>query len=121
VWIDSTKKDVTKYLYQGGVSTVLTGGVMLGGSAAPRSRAGATTSSPAVTTPRPNAAVAAAILKPQSNAAAAAPTPTAATAEEVPKYRAPIGSGRWGAPAHRFSAVTGKDAVGAGAGSWRRV
>ncbi|KAF9558447.1 hypothetical protein CPC08DRAFT_709597 [Agrocybe pediades] len=28
--IDNSKKDVTKYLYQGGVSTVLTGGVMLG-------------------------------------------------------------------------------------------
>ncbi|KDR76017.1 hypothetical protein GALMADRAFT_458564 [Galerina marginata CBS 339.88] len=31
VFTDNTKKDVTKYLYQGGVSTVLTGGVMLGG------------------------------------------------------------------------------------------
>ncbi|TFK71175.1 hypothetical protein BDN72DRAFT_877344 [Pluteus cervinus] len=30
VCIDTTKKDVTKYLYSGGVSTVLTGGVMLG-------------------------------------------------------------------------------------------
>ncbi|KAF8899940.1 hypothetical protein CPB84DRAFT_1106580 [Gymnopilus junonius] len=43
---DSNKKEVTKYLYQGGVSTVLTGGVMLGGAskapkadAAPRYRA----------------------------------------------------------------------------------
>ena len=34
VFVDNEKKDVTKYLYQGGVSTVLTGGVMLGGSAA---------------------------------------------------------------------------------------
>lgn len=33
VFIDNNKKDVTKYLYQGGVSTVLTGGVMLGGGA----------------------------------------------------------------------------------------
>lgn len=33
-YIDSNKKDITKYLYQGGVSTVLTGGVMLGGSSA---------------------------------------------------------------------------------------
>ena len=33
VFVDNEKKDVTKYLYQGGVSTVLTGGVMLGGSA----------------------------------------------------------------------------------------
>ena len=33
VFVDNDKKDVTKYLYQGGVSTVLTGGVMLGGSA----------------------------------------------------------------------------------------
>ncbi|KIM34868.1 hypothetical protein M413DRAFT_434939 [Hebeloma cylindrosporum] len=33
VFIDNTKKDVTKYLYQGGISTVLTGGVMLGGGA----------------------------------------------------------------------------------------
>jgi hypothetical protein len=32
VFVDNDKKDVTKYLYQGGVSTVLTGGVMLGGS-----------------------------------------------------------------------------------------
>lgn len=32
VVIDSAKKEVTKYLYQGGVSTVLTGGVMLGGA-----------------------------------------------------------------------------------------
>ncbi|KAF8876275.1 hypothetical protein BD779DRAFT_1561079 [Infundibulicybe gibba] len=31
VFIDMTKKDVTRYSYQGGVSTVLTGGVMLGG------------------------------------------------------------------------------------------
>lgn len=30
VFVDSTKKEVTKYLYQGGVSSVLTGGVMLG-------------------------------------------------------------------------------------------
>ncbi|KAF8148416.1 hypothetical protein B0H34DRAFT_863373 [Crassisporium funariophilum] len=34
VFIDNAKKDVTKYLYQGGVSTTLTGGVMLGGPAA---------------------------------------------------------------------------------------
>ena len=34
VFVDNDKKDVTKYLYQGGVSTVLTGGVMLGGSSA---------------------------------------------------------------------------------------
>ena len=34
VFVDNEKKDVTKYLYQGGVSTVLTGGVMLGGSSA---------------------------------------------------------------------------------------
>lgn len=34
VFIDNQKKDVTKYLYQGGVSTVLTGGVMLGGPSA---------------------------------------------------------------------------------------
>ncbi|PPQ86613.1 hypothetical protein CVT25_006797 [Psilocybe cyanescens] len=34
VFIDNTKKEVTKYLYQGGVSTVLTGGVMLGGASA---------------------------------------------------------------------------------------
>ena len=33
VFVDNDKKDITKYLYQGGVSTVLTGGVMLGGSA----------------------------------------------------------------------------------------
>ncbi|KAF8152580.1 hypothetical protein B0H34DRAFT_121825 [Crassisporium funariophilum] len=36
VFIDNAKKDITKYLYQGGVSTVLTGGVMLGGPAAPK-------------------------------------------------------------------------------------
>ncbi|KDR71907.1 hypothetical protein GALMADRAFT_253691 [Galerina marginata CBS 339.88] len=35
VFIDDTKKEVTKYLYQGGVSTVLTGGVMLGGGLTP--------------------------------------------------------------------------------------
>ena len=34
VFINNEKKDVTKYLYQGGVSTVLTGGVMLGGGSA---------------------------------------------------------------------------------------
>lgn len=34
VFIDNNKKDVMKYLYQGGVSTVLTGGVMLGGGGA---------------------------------------------------------------------------------------
>ncbi|PPQ84976.1 hypothetical protein CVT25_010529 [Psilocybe cyanescens] len=34
VFVDNKKKDVTKYLYQGGVSTVLTGGVMLGAAAA---------------------------------------------------------------------------------------
>ncbi|KAF8175565.1 hypothetical protein BJ912DRAFT_1064206 [Pholiota molesta] len=134
VWIDSSKKDVTKYLYQGGVSTVLTGGVMLGGGGGARKGAAAPRAAATITPkPQPNAvaaailkpqhsAVAAAILKPQSNAAAAAPKPTA-RAEEAPKYRAPIGSGRWGAPVHRFSAVTGKDAVGAGAGagSWRHV
>ena len=38
VFINHEKKDVTKYLYQGGVSTVLTGGVMLGGSAAAKNR-----------------------------------------------------------------------------------
>ncbi|KJA15382.1 hypothetical protein HYPSUDRAFT_149207 [Hypholoma sublateritium FD-334 SS-4] len=37
VVVDASKKEVTKYLYQGGVSTVLTGGVMLG--AAPASKA----------------------------------------------------------------------------------
>ncbi|KJA22556.1 hypothetical protein HYPSUDRAFT_40943 [Hypholoma sublateritium FD-334 SS-4] len=37
VVVDANKKDITKYLYQGGVSTVLTGGVMLG--AAPAARA----------------------------------------------------------------------------------
>ncbi|KAF8638479.1 hypothetical protein AX17_002168 [Amanita inopinata Kibby_2008] len=31
VYVDNTKKTVQKFLYQGGVSTVLTGGVMLGG------------------------------------------------------------------------------------------
>jgi len=39
VFINNDKKDVTKYLYQGGVSTVLTGGVMLGGPAAAKNRA----------------------------------------------------------------------------------
>ncbi|KJA20671.1 hypothetical protein HYPSUDRAFT_783965 [Hypholoma sublateritium FD-334 SS-4] len=34
VVVDASKKEVTKYLYQGGVSTVLTGGVMLGAAAA---------------------------------------------------------------------------------------
>ncbi|KJA12774.1 hypothetical protein HYPSUDRAFT_210133 [Hypholoma sublateritium FD-334 SS-4] len=34
VVVDATKKEVTKYLYQGGVSTVLTGGVMLGAAPA---------------------------------------------------------------------------------------
>ena len=38
VFVDNDKKDVTKYLYQGGVSTVLTGGVMLGGSAAAKTK-----------------------------------------------------------------------------------
>ncbi|KAF9466678.1 hypothetical protein BDZ94DRAFT_1295499 [Collybia nuda] len=33
VFVDNTKKEVTKYSYEGGVSTVLTGGVMLGGKA----------------------------------------------------------------------------------------
>lgn len=33
VIVDASKKDLTKYLYQGGVSTVLTGGVMLGAPA----------------------------------------------------------------------------------------
>ncbi|KAF8182677.1 hypothetical protein BJ912DRAFT_1044212 [Pholiota molesta] len=106
VWIDSTKKDVTKYLYQGGVSTVLTGGVMLGGSAAPKSSSTpkpSTAATPRAAAPRPAAV-------PIQKAAA----PTRATAEEVPKYRAPIGSGRWGVPAHRF-------APAAGEGSWRRA
>ncbi|KAF8182689.1 hypothetical protein BJ912DRAFT_1044218 [Pholiota molesta] len=132
-WIDSTKKDVTKYLYQGGVSTVLTGGVMLGGG----SKASSASKSASTPKPKPRAAaapaptpqhsaVAAAILKPQSTAAAAAPTPTArAEAQEVPKYRAPIGSGRWGAPVHRSSAAAPSGAVGAAggpaAGSWRRA
>jgi hypothetical protein len=35
VYVDNTKKEVTKYSYEGGVSTVLTGGVMLGGKVAP--------------------------------------------------------------------------------------
>jgi len=39
VFVDNDKKDITKYLYQGGVSTVLTGGVMLGGSAMAKTRA----------------------------------------------------------------------------------
>ena len=39
VFIDNDKKNVTKYLYQGGVSTVLTGGVMLGGSASAKNQA----------------------------------------------------------------------------------
>ncbi|KAF8185438.1 hypothetical protein BJ912DRAFT_485872 [Pholiota molesta] len=100
VWIDSTKKDVTKYLYQGGVSTVLTGGVMLGGGAAAA---------------RPRAAAAA--TSPKPSAGAVRPRPTARAAADVPKYRAPIGSGRWGAPAlHGFSA-----APAVGAGSWRRA
>ncbi|KAF8171278.1 hypothetical protein BJ912DRAFT_121018 [Pholiota molesta] len=98
VWIDRTRKDVTRYLYQGGVSTVLTGGVMLGGGAAAA---------------RPRAAAAAA-LKPSAGAVSL--KQTARAAAEVPKYRAPIGSGRWGAPAHRFAA-----APAGGAGSWRRA
>lgn len=35
VFVDNTKKEVTKYSYEGGVSTVLTGGVMLGGKVSP--------------------------------------------------------------------------------------
>ena len=38
VFINNEKKDVMKYLYQGGVSTVLTGGVMLGGPATAKNR-----------------------------------------------------------------------------------
>ncbi|KAH9478336.1 hypothetical protein JR316_0008790 [Psilocybe cubensis] len=34
VFVDKQKKEVTKYLYRGGQSTVLTGGVMLGGPSA---------------------------------------------------------------------------------------
>ncbi len=34
--VNANKKDVTKYLYQGGVSTVLTGGVMLGATPSPK-------------------------------------------------------------------------------------
>ncbi|KAF8175573.1 hypothetical protein BJ912DRAFT_1046206 [Pholiota molesta] len=119
VWIDSTKKDVTKYLYQGGVSTVLTGGVMLGGGGG--ARKGAAAGPKPAATPKSNApkfVSASRAAAPWANATekagamekAAAPT---ARAEEVPKYRAPIGSGRWGAPAHRFAA--------AGEGSWRRA
>lgn len=44
VIVDAKKKDITKYLYQGGVSTVLTGGVMLG--AAPAARASVPASAP---------------------------------------------------------------------------
>ncbi|KAF8817640.1 hypothetical protein BYT27DRAFT_7181770 [Phlegmacium glaucopus] len=44
VFINNDKKDVTKYLYQGGVSTVLTGGVMLGGPAAAKNRVAKATS-----------------------------------------------------------------------------
>ena len=36
VIVNANKKDVTKYLYQGGVSTVLTGGVMLGATPSPK-------------------------------------------------------------------------------------
>ena len=43
VFVDNDKKDVTKYLYQGGVSTVLTGGVMLGGSATAKNLGAKTT------------------------------------------------------------------------------
>ncbi len=43
VVVDANKKDVTKYLYQGGVSTVLTGGVMLGAAPTPRASAPAAT------------------------------------------------------------------------------
>lgn len=35
VVVDTSKKEVSKYMYEGGVSTVLTGGVMLG-SAKPK-------------------------------------------------------------------------------------
>ena len=45
VFVDNDKKDITKYLYQGGVSTVLTGGVMLGGSAVAKTRATKSTNS----------------------------------------------------------------------------
>ena len=46
VVVDNTKLDKTKYLYQGGVSTVLTGGVMLGGAPATSSSAAAPSSVP---------------------------------------------------------------------------
>jgi hypothetical protein len=40
VWINQEKKEVTKYLYQGGVSTVLTGGVMLGSPSSTKKSSG---------------------------------------------------------------------------------
>ncbi|KAF9561408.1 hypothetical protein CPC08DRAFT_707385 [Agrocybe pediades] len=51
VIVDNTRKEPTKYLYQGGVSTVLTGGVMLGGGK-PSTPQPKTTPSTFTTTPK---------------------------------------------------------------------
>ncbi|KIM47326.1 hypothetical protein M413DRAFT_440766 [Hebeloma cylindrosporum] len=74
VFIDNAKKDVTKYLYQGGVSTVLTGGVMLGGGAA---------NGPKAVKPK--------IEEVPKYRAANTPNVFKPKPEDVPKYRAPVG------------------------------
>lgn len=68
VYVDTSKVDKTKYLYQGGVSSTLTGGVMLG---------------------RPSAG------KPKVVAAPPLTKPVVPRAPMQQKYRAPIGGRKW--------------------------
>ncbi|KAF9472407.1 hypothetical protein BDN70DRAFT_482002 [Pholiota conissans] len=101
-YVDPSKKDVTKYLYQGGVSTVLTGGVMLGGPSAQSSPAKSSSakSSPMKSSPwKPSSS--AKSFSPRATprpAFATAPTvsPTPSPSKTTPKYKAPIGgTQRW--------------------------